>query len=247
VKVPPPLQQRLDPLRRRLDDLRAVLAMPRVDIVLSRGRPDEEELLRLFRRRHPRYKVVGRKVIGVALLPLDGIADGETYLAAHRTARKRARRAERLGYSLALFDPGSRRSELLAIHASLPERQGRPIDADYLDADATWETGPYIDYVGVFKDDVLLAYSRVHYAGEIAGLPRIMGHGDHLDNGVMFLLMAGIVGHTKANRPEARYVMYDTFFGAPEGLRWFKTHLGFQPYYVRWRREPARESSVVQR
>ena len=221
--------------------------MPRVDIVLSRGRPDEEELLRLFRARHPRYKVVGRKVVGVALLALDGVADGEAYLAAHRTARKRARRAERLGYSLGLFDPGRRRSELLAIHASLPERQGRPIDAEYLDVDATWETGPQIDYLGVFRDDVLLAYSRVQYAGEIAGLPRIMGHGDHLDNGVMFLLMAGIVDHTKSNRPEARYVMYDTFFGAPEGLRWFKTHLGFEPYYVRWKREQARESSVAPR
>jgi hypothetical protein len=233
-------------VRRTIDDLRTVATMPRVDIVLSRGRPDEDELLQLFRRRHPRYKVIGRKVVGVALLPLDDIADGEAYLAAHRTARKRTRRAERLGYSVALFDPGQRRSELLAIHASLPVRQGRPIDAEYLDADAPWEAGPQIDYVGVFRDDVLLAYSRVQYAGEIAGLPRIMGHGDHLDNGVMFLLMAGVVDHTKANRPEARYVMYDTFFGAPEGLRWFKTHLGFQPYYVRWKREPARESSVAQ-
>jgi hypothetical protein len=234
-------------LRRTIDDLRTAAAMPRVDIVLSRGRPDEEELLRLFRGRHPRYKVVGRKVVGVALLPLDDVADGDAYLAAHRTARRRARRAERLGYSVAPFDPAPRRSELLAIHSSLPERQGRPIDADYLDADATWETGPQIDYIGVFKDDVLLAYSRVQYAGEIAGLPRIMGHGDHLDNGVMFLLMAGIVDHTKSNRPDARYVMYDTFFGAPEGLRWFKTHLGFQPYYVRWKREAAQQSSLAQR
>jgi hypothetical protein len=223
--------------------------MPRIDIVLSRGRPDEEELLQLFRRRHPRYKVVGRKVVGVALLPLDDLADGEAYLATptRRYARRRARRADRLGYSVALFDPARRRSELLAIHESLPERQGRPIDADYLDADATWETGPHIDYVGVFKDDVLLAYSRVQYAGEIAGLPRIMGHGDHLDNGVMFLLMAGIVDRTKSYRPEARYVMYDTFFGAPDGLRSFKTNLGFEPYYVRWKREPARQSSLAQR
>jgi hypothetical protein len=234
-------------LRRTIDDLRTAATMPRVDIVLSRGRPDEDELLDLFRRRHPRYKVVGRKVIGVALLPLDDVADGEAYLASRRYARRRARRADRLGYSVALFNPAARRSELLAIHASLPERQGRPIDADYLDADATWETGPQIDYLGVLKDDVLLAYSRVQYAGEIAGLPRIMGHGDHLDNGVMFLLMAAIVDHTKSSRPDARYVMYDTFFGAPDGLRSFKTNLGFQPYYVRWKREPARRSSLAQR
>jgi hypothetical protein len=234
-------------LQRTIDDLRTAAAMPRVDIVLSRGRPDEDELLRSFRRRHPRYKVVGFKAVGVALLPIDDVADGEAYLATRRYARRRARRADRLGYSVALFDPAPRHSELLAVHASLPERQGRPIDADYLDADATWETGPQIDYLGVFKDGALLAYSRVQYAGEIAGLPRIMGHGDHLDNGVMFLLMAGIVDRVKSTRPEVRYVMYDTFFGAPDGLRSFKTNLGFQPYYVRWRREPAPKGSVAGR
>ena len=64
-----------------------------------------------------------------------------------------------------------------------------------------------------------------------------MGHGDHLANGVMFLLMSGIVDHVKSARPQARYLFYDMFFGAPDGLRAFKTNAGFQPYHVRWRRE----------
>jgi len=28
--------------------------------------------------------------------------------------------------------------------------------------------------------------------------------------------------------------MYDTFFGASSGLRYFKERLGFRPYKVRW-------------
>jgi hypothetical protein len=76
------------------------------------------------------------------------------------------------------------------------------------------------------------------YAGEIVGMNRIMGHGDHLDNGVMFLLMAGVVEHVKATRPGIRYVFYDMFFGAGEGLREFKTRLGFRPHYVHWKRGP---------
>jgi hypothetical protein len=234
-----PVSSRMSRVRRTLDDLRTVAAMPRIEIVLSRGRPDEEELLRLFRRRHPSYKVVGRKVVGVALLPLDQFADVDAYLADRRTTRRRTGRARRLGYTVDVFDPNERRSELLAIHASMPERQGRPIDADYLEADAIYETGPHIDYVGVFRDGVVIAYSRLQYAGDIAGMPRIMGHGDHLANGVMFLLGAGIVEHVKTARPEARYLMYDMFFGASAGLREFKTHLGFRPHYVRWKREPA--------
>jgi hypothetical protein len=74
-------------------------------------------------------------------------------------------------------------------------------------------------------------------------MTRVMGHGAHLDNGIMFLLTAEIVGHLKSARPSIRYLFYDTFFGASAGLRWFKTQLGFMPHYVRWTR--AAESAEV--
>ena len=31
-----------------------------------------------------------------------------------------------------------------------------------------------------------------------------------------------------------KYIMYDTFFGASEGLKKFKEKLGYKPYKVRW-------------
>ena len=226
-------------MRRILDDLRTAARMPRVDVVLSRGSEEDDAVLRRFRQRHPRYKVVGSKTIGVALLPLDGVSNAEDYLAGLRYARRRVRRARRLGYTVDTFDPSDRRDDLLAIHASLPERQGRPIDEDYLDPETLFRRGPNVDHVGVFADDVLVAYSRMDYVGDIAGLGRVMGHGEHLEAGVMFLLCAGIVDHVKSTRPQARYLFYDMFFGAPDGLRAFKTNLGFQPYYVRWTREPS--------
>ena len=149
-------------------------------------------------------------------------------------------RAERLGYEFGFFEPEPRRDELLEIHASMPERQGRPIDQEYLDTEAVYETGPYIEHAGVLLDGVVVAYSRLQYAGDIAAMMRVMGHGAHLDNGVMFLLTAGIVGHLKAERPETRYLFYDTFFGAAAGLRTFKERLGFAPHFVRWTREAPR-------
>lgn len=229
-------------LRRALDDLRTLATMPRVRVVLSRGAPDEDEVLRRFRRRHPRYKIVGSKVLGVALLPLDDIADVDDYLAKVRFVRKRARRSSKLGYTVGLFDPVDRHADLLAIHSSLPERQGRPIDPEYLDPNAVARRGPNVEYIGVHHEGVVVAYSRLDHVGDIAGMGRVMGHGDHLDNGVMSLLMAGIVEHVKFTRPQARYVFYDTFFGAPEGLRAFKRNVGFRPHLVRWKREPPRPS-----
>jgi hypothetical protein len=226
-------------LRSVLEDMRTAAAMPRVRIVLSRGRPHEEAILRNFRRPHPRYKLVRSKAVGVALLPLDDVPDVDADLATRRYARRRVRRAERLGYTTAVFEPNERRDELFEIHSSIPERQGRPIDVEYLDPEAVYETGQHLEYVGVFRGDRLVAYSQLYYAGDIVAMTRVMGHGEDLEGGVMFLLNAGIVGHVKATRPETRYVFYDTFFGAGEGLRSFKAHLGFRPHYVRWKREPA--------
>jgi hypothetical protein len=228
-------------VRRLFGDLHTVATMPRVEIIVSRGARHEEECLRQFRQGHPRLKIVGRKVVGVALLALDEFADEDGYLEAQRYARRRVRRARRLGYAVGLFDPNVRREELLAIHRSLPERQGRPIDAPYLDANASYELGPHLEHIGVVKDGVVVAYSELEYAGEIVGTSRIMGHGDHLNNGIMFLLVAGIVEHVKATRPDIRYVYYDMFFGAGDGLRAFKTNAGFRPHWVRWKRGPSPE------
>jgi hypothetical protein len=228
-------------VRRLLDDLRVAAAMPRVEIVLSRGAPEEEEFLRGVRGRHPRYRIVGSKAVGAALLPIEEFTTLEEYLANLRYARRRVRRAGRLGYTVRVFDPNERRSDLLSIHTSLPERQGRAIDSEYLDPAPEYRTGPTIEYLGVFRQDVLLAYSRVEYAGDIASLARIMGHGDHMADGTMFLLVAGIVEHVKAVRPQTRYLFYDMFFGAADGLRQFKAHLGFRPHFVRWKRERPRD------
>jgi hypothetical protein len=219
-------------VRRLLDDLRTVATMPRVQIVLSRGSPDEEEELRRFRRRHPRLKIVGSKALGAALMPLDEFADADEYVARMRYLRRRVNRSRKLGYSLGLFDADDRRADLLAIHASLPERQGRPIDAPYLDPDDVARSEPNVDYLGVWRDD-------------IAGMGRVMGHGDALDDGVMFLLMAGIIDHVKATQAQARYLFYDTFFGASEGLRTFKRNAGFRPYFVRWKRVAAQPVSLA--
>jgi hypothetical protein len=231
------LESRLGHVRRLLQDVRTAATMPRIDIVASRGGAIEEEVLRSLRRPHRRYKIVGRKAVGAALLRLDEFRDVEGYLANLRSARKRARRAERLGYSVALFDPNERRPDLLAIHTSMPERQGRPMDPGYLDPHETFRTGREFDYVGVVRDETVVAYCRVLYAGDIASMDRVIGHGDHLANGIMFLLTAGVVEHVKTARSEIGYVYYDTFFGASDGLREFKMRTGFRPHYVHWKRE----------
>jgi hypothetical protein len=230
---------------RLLADVRTAVTMPRIDVVASYGTPAEDAIVRYLTRPHPRYRIVGNKAVGAALLPLHEFGDVDEYLASLRSARRRARRASRLGYTVAPFDPNDRGSQLLAIHTSLPERQGQPMHPSYLDDAAVYEIGPRIEYIGVLHDDVLVAYSELRLAGEIVVMNRVMGHGEHLADGIMFLLMAGIVDHAKAVHPETRYVFYDMFFGAGDGLREFKTRVGFRPHFVHWKRESTHPSEIA--
>ncbi len=230
--------RRTDRLRRLLGDLGTAATMPRIAVVVSRGGDGEDELLAAFRRRHPRYRVVGRKVVGVALLALDDVEDADAYLAGLRYARRRVRRATRLGYRAAPFDPAARRAEVQAIRTSLPERQGRAMDPEFLDPGAPLPTGAGIEYLGVFRGETLAAYVQLQYAGDIVGMMDLFGHGEHLGDGIMFMLVAAVVDRAKRTRPQARFIYYDMYFGASDGLRAFKRHAGFQPYYVRWRRVP---------
>ena len=87
---------------RLLADLRTAVTMPRVDVVASRGEPAEDEILRFLRRPHPRYRIVGNKVVGAALLPLDEFDDLDGYLAPLRYAESEGWLARRVGHERAL-------------------------------------------------------------------------------------------------------------------------------------------------
>ena len=84
-------------------------------------------------------------------------------------------------------------------------------------------------YFGVLKGDKLVAYAWVTVYGEVALFNSMLGHGDHLNHGVMFLLITQIISLFLDEVKEVKYVMYDTVFGASEGLRHFKKLLGFRP------------------
>jgi hypothetical protein len=80
----------------------------------------------------------------------------------------------------------------------------------------------------------MVAYLWVVKSGELAVLSRLLGHADHLSNGVMYLLITSYIEQELFKLHDVRFVMYDTFFGAGDGLKLFKTRCGFRPYKVKW-------------
>jgi len=176
----------------------------------------------------------GRYDYPASVLQLD---DFDAWCADHRTARKRAARAERLGYSWAEIDRADFADDVHAINTSMPVRQGQPMSAGYRERQ---EFGPADLYAcprhaittfGVFApDEHLVAYTVIYTSGDLAMVSQILGHGEHLANDIMYLLMRDVFAWIV--KPIT--VFYNRHDSGTDGLRYFKERLGFQPERVAW-------------
>lgn len=160
----------------------------------------------------------------------------------HRTARKRALRAERLGYRFESIDRVARSAEIFAINTSSPERQGRPMAPAYLERPTFSPLPPILcerhaiyPYGVVDRDDVLAAYAWVYRAGELVMFSSILGHADRLGDHVMYLLVRDALEDQRLAGPGVAF--YNRHDSGTDGLRWQKERLGFRPARVRWRFE----------
>jgi len=214
-----------------------VLRAPRIR-VNAYGDAEAHDVFRAFTARHRRFKMTSAKKWGVALMALPDT--GDAYLASvSRQARRARAKAMAAGYHYRVVDPKTRIDEIIAIHASTPSRQGRPMAAGYLDpADVAATVGSRAAIHGVLDGDgVLQAYGHVLDIGDAFTFTFLIGHADRLKDGIMYLLVESIVRACVADRrPDGspRWLMADTFWGASDGLAYFKERTGFQAYTVSW-------------
>ena len=176
------------------------------------------------------------------------LTSGEEWRLMHRTARRRAARAARLGYRFAEVDLSRHNDAVHAINTSLPTRQGRPMTAGY---QTRHDRGPLpsqpcarhrVHTYGVLDrprlDELsgpdggeLRAYTVVHRVGELALISMILGHGAHLDRDIMYLLMQGLIDD---QAPAGGTLFYNRHDSGTDGLRYYKTRCGFRPADVTW-------------
>lgn len=157
----------------------------------------------------------------------------------HRTARKRAGRATRLGYVVREVEREQYVDDVFAVNTSLDMRQGRPMTRPYRERPNFVPLPPYpcarhaVRTYGVLDTrGTLVAYSWIYRAGELALVSSILGHGERLDDGVMYLLFAGVV---ERESEEPGFFVYNRHDSGTEGLRFFKSKLGFERTEVEWR------------
>jgi hypothetical protein len=220
--------------------LREIAALPKVRISMKCDSDACQQHYGNFVKRHPRYLIIPNKAIGVALVDLNEFPNSAAYLGSFsgkNSAAYRSRRCLRQGYRFEEIDRNCFIEDIHEINTSLKERQGREMDKAYREKKEHYPVQENCRYFGVLKCDKLVAYAWVVVCGEIATIGHLLGHGDHLKDGVMYLLVTRIISLFLDEAKEVKYVMYDTVFGASKGLKIFKKQLGFRPYHVQWQRQ----------
>ena len=189
---------------------------------------------RLFTQPHPRYRVVGNKTLGIALIDLRAYASGEAYLASlmrRDYAGYHSRRARRRGYTVAEIDRNDYVDDIHRINTSRETRQGRPMDPAYAVRTGFYPADGLRHYGVLDKHGRLVAYGDVGVYGDFAATDRLLGYPS--GDGVMYLLLAELACRL-IDDGRLNYLMYDTYLGALPGLRDFKRRLGFHPYRIRY-------------
>lgn len=183
----------------------------------------------------PLYKQLKIGYETCSVLPLP--ADIDNWRDTHRTARKRADRAHRFGYRFEQIERERFIDDIHEINTSLPRRQGRPMSAGYQERQNFVPLPVYpcdqhaIRTYGVLWGSHLFAYLWLYRSGDLALVSQILGHGAHLPNDVMYLLVQGVIG---AELEHGGLLVYNRADSGTDGLRYFKSKLGFEATEVQW-------------
>jgi len=227
----------MNAILRHVGTVREILRLPQARLCFD-ARLDPADIpvaYRDFTRPHPRYRVIGNKTVGVALIDLERFEGAPSYLDAIQSKNHggwHAKRARARGYVCRTIERNEHIDDIHAINTSLDLRQGRSMDDAYLQKVSTYERLPHYDYYGVLNEvGRLVAYGNIARYGNFSAFSQLMGMRNN--DGIMHLLVVDIVTRLLESR-EVRYVMYDTFFGAKPGLQQFKRVLGFEPYHAKY-------------
>lgn len=232
------MPQIMSRLARLIDDIRHILRLPTAELhFLSAISPHHAlATYRSFTARHPRFLLFRRKTIGAALIDTVPFATAGDYLATiarRQLAGGFARRARQRGYRLAEIDRNQYIDDIHAINSSMNIRQGRVMAPSYATRVTHYTDLDNYRYYGVLDAaGQLVAYCEVGLYGNFALFSRLLGYRNN--DGAMHLMLTEIVSQL-IDEKVVRFVMYDMYFGASEGLRHFKAMLGFQPYRVKYR------------
>ena len=229
---------------------------PQLTISFLRADTSDEQCVGLadmlfnkFSAPHPKHPEHGAYQDGCSILVLPATFDEYWAGPAGYATRRKVRKALKLGYTFQVIDRDAYLDDIFAINTSMAERQGRAMTEAYRNRPEPFGRLPdftcprhQVRTYGVLKDGHLVAYTWLYQVGEMCLFSTILGHGEHLSAGVMYLLVAETIRDIIAVAG-TRYAMYNMHNSGTDGNRVSKEQMGFSAYWVRWQRndeEPAR-------
>ena len=201
-----------------------------------------KETYEYFTKLH-RLKLFRNKTLGVALIDLNLYKNFDEYsdaIKGKNYALRYVKKAIKKGYLFIEIDRNDYIDDIYEINTSTEQRQGKPMGEGYLQKVNSYKNEANYRYFGVVNsENRLVAYCNIAFYGEFALIVTLLGHKNYLNDGIMYLMMVEFnkIMFEEYKQKGYKYIMYDTFFGASEGLKRFKKRLKYQPYKVKWQWE----------
>lgn len=229
-------------IKKIVDILKEIYALKKVNITFSKYNDKTQEkyleIFKYFTKLH-RLKLFRNKTLGVALIDLNMYKKFDEYyksINGKNSAAYYARKALKREYKFVEIDRNQYIEDIYSINMSAEQRQGRQMAAHYLEKRDSYVDEPAYRYFGIIRDNQLFAYCYIGFFGEFVLVNTLLGHKKYLNDGIMYLMMIELNKLVFEEYKDLgyRYIMYDTFFGASEGLKKFKNKLGYKAYKVKW-------------
>lgn len=224
----------LSKLRNFLDLLVQIAKLPVAHLHFDPDlNPDDVRLTyKYYTKPHAKYKIFKNKSLGAALIDLSKFNTREDYINTLSQGARDAKKAKSRGYVFCEIDRNNHIDEIHQINTSLEVRQGRRMDASYLQKINYYEPLKNYKYYGVLdRDGRLTAYCNLGIYGDFAIFNQLLGH--RSNDGIMHLLTTEAICQFIGDGA-IKYIMYDTYFGANPGLKKFKEIIGFEPYRAKY-------------
>jgi len=149
-------------------------------------------------------------------------------------SRNMIHKAERLGYYYDDANADDYIDDIVAIRTSDPVRQGVPIPSYFYTRPAKVNDSILKNcdihrerFYGVFLAGKLIAYISLRSFGEMAQINHLLGHRDHMKNGVMNLAVFCMVRDLVDSKSAIKYVNYLYLGNQNSGTAIFKRGVGF--------------------
>lgn len=149
-------------------------------------------------------------------------------------------KGKKQGFSCRLFCGLDYFEQIMEINLSKDERAGGVMRDIYTDRDKVMSflrNDPVM--FGAFSSQgKLIGYFHLLYGGGLLALNKILGHGNYLEDGVMYFMLGELIRQIPDlyQNGGVRYIMYGSWSvnSASSGVQYYKMRCGFNGYNVRY-------------